>query len=558
MSSIFGRRPWTRRDWLRNTSLAAGAAVLPGCDPDTMGMDAGLDDAGVDGGPPATDAGPGGPLPPRERTYEAFEHGVASGDPLTDAVILWTRVTPGGPDDDPPASLDVSWTIATDQALSDVVASGTETTDATRDWTVKVDATGLSPATTYYYRFASMGADSPLGRTRTAPDGPTDRLRFGIASCSSLAHGFFHAYGMLARRADLDAVIHLGDYIYEYGTLQYGERRAYLPEHEIVSLEDYRARYAQHRREPELAEAHRQHPFIVVWDDHETADNAWSGGAENHQADEGAWADRVAAAVQVYREWMPIRDDAGGEATRLWRTHGYGALCDLVVLDTRVWGREEQASSLTDPAVSDPDRQLLGEDQETWLFEQLRTSTARWKVLAQQVMMGQVSGFPNPDQWDGYPAARERLLSVIQTDAIADVVVLTGDIHSSWAFDLPFDPEDEVAYDPATGEGSYGVELVCPAVSSPGLPEALARAAASFVRNNRSLMFAELSRRGYVVLDLTEARAQADWFFVGDVEDEGDETEEHAGSFATATGASHLTEAMAPAAPRPDAPALAE
>ncbi|MCB9593556.1 MAG: alkaline phosphatase D family protein [Sandaracinaceae bacterium] len=554
MSSTSGSAPWSRREWLLGTSAALGAGVLSGCDdamsPTDAGSDAGTDAAVVD-----TDAGVTGPLPPRERSYATFEHGVASGDPLADAVILWTRITTGMPDAPSPASVDVDWAVATDRELSDVVAMGTATTDASRDWTVKVDAMGLSPATTYYYGFSALGGDSPVGRTRTAPTGAVERVRFGLVSCSSLGHGFFHSYAKLAQRADLDAVIHLGDYIYEYGTGGYGDRREYLPAHEAVSLDDYRERYAQYRREPALAEAHRQHPFIAIWDDHETADNSWSGGAENHDASEGAWADRVTAATQVYREWMPIRDH-DGDPRQLYRKLGYGDLCDLVVLDTRIWGREEQAGSLTDPEVDDPDRQLLGADQEAWLLEQLRGSTARWKVLAQQVMMGELSGFPNPDQWDGYPAARARLLNAIQTDAIEDVFVLTGDIHSSWAFDLPLDPAD-VAYDPTTGAGSLAVEVVVPAVSSPGFPPALARAAAGFIRDNRSLHWAELTRRGYVVLDLTEARAQADWFFVGEVEEEDDGAEDHGASWATASGASHLAEALSPAAPRPDAPPLA-
>lgn len=545
---------FTRRTWLRGAALAATASALPGCDPDDPPpMDAGTD-AGSDAGPPP-DAGSTGPLPPRERTWDTFEHGVASGDPRADAVILWTRVTTGMPGDTVPASVDVEWWIATDRGVADVVATGTVTTDASRDWTVKVDVAGLSPGTTYYYRFGALAAESPVGRTRTAPSGATARLRFAVMSCSSLAHGFFHAYDKVAARADLDAVIHLGDYIYEYGTLEYGSRRAYLPANELLSLDDYRARYAQYRREPPLAEAHRQHPFIAVWDDHETADNSWMGGAENHQPAEGAWADRLAVATQAYREWMPIRDE--GDPAQMWRAFSYGDLCDLVMLDTRIWGREEQASGLTEPEVTDPDRQLLGADQEAWLFERLRTSTARWKVIGQQVMMGAISGFPNPDQWDGYPAARARFLETIRDEPIADVFVLTGDIHSAWAFDLPLDPTDEAAYDPMTGAGSFAVEVVVPAVSSPGLPPALARAADRFVRNNRSLMWAELSRRGYVILDLAEARAQADWFHVGDVEDEADETEDAAASWVTMAGASHLTEAMAPAAPRPDAPPLA-
>jgi len=540
-----------RRDFLRGVAAAGFAAALPGCDgEEPMDADAGPGDSGVvdppDAGPPP------GPIPPRERSYAVFEHGVASGDPRPDSVILWTRVTPGMPGDPDPGAVDVTLEIASDSAFGAIVSTESASTDASRDFTVKVDAAGLEAATTYYYRFTALGETSPVGRTRTAPSGAADRLRLAVCSCSSLGHGFLHGYGKIAARADLDAVIHLGDYIYEYGNLQYGNLREYEPSTEIVALDDYRARFSQYRREPELAEAHRQHPFIVIWDDHETANNSWRGGAQNHDASEGSWSDRLAAATQAYREWMPIRDE--GEPGQLWRRLGYGDLLDLVMVDTRIWGRDEELEGLDSPGIDDPARQLLGADQEAWLIEQLGTSTARWKLIGNQVMLAPITGFANPDQWDGYPAARERLLGAIRDGGVDDVVVLTGDIHSSWAFDLPLDVS---AYDPDTGDGSFGVELVAPAISSPGFPDIGAdRVAMSLMDQNPHLTWAQITRRGYVVLDLDDARMQAEWYFTGDVEDETDTSEMFGKGVSTASGASHLVDAPVPADP-PAAPPLA-
>ena len=530
-----------RRVWLRASTAVGVAALVPGCDaPAPVEGDAGP----ADGGAPVTpDAG--APIPPAPRTYATFEHGVASGDPLPDAVILWTRVTPGMPGEPDPGSIEVSWEIATDAAFASVVASGATSTDASRDFTVKVDATGLAAGTTHYFRFASRGDTSPVGRARTAPSDAIDHLRFAVCSCASLAHGWFHAYRQIAERADLDAVLHLGDYIYEYGTREYGRVRAYEPDHEIVTLDDYRLRYSLYRRDPDLQEAHRQHAFVHVWDDHETANNAYREGAENHQEDEGSWSDRLAFARQAFYEWLPIREDAEG---KLWRKLAFGELVDLIVLDARVWGREEQGS--------EPD-QLLGADQEAWLLDQLRTSSAQWKVVAQQVVMAQWSGFTNEDAWDGYPDARARLFSVLRTESIEDVVVLTGDIHSSWAMDLTEDPTDESAYDPATGQGSLAVEIVTPAVTSPGFLGLLERVAQTIAGNNRHIHWADGAARGYVVLDLKPDRAHADWFHVGDVEAREETGEVHAAAYATETGAKHLEAQAAPAPPRAAAPALA-
>ncbi len=451
-----------------------------------------------------------------------FLHGVASGDPTADAVILWTRVTA------PAGDVEVVWTIASDAGMKAVVDSGAVTTNADRDYTVKIDATGLAAGTTYYYRFAALDEQSPVGRTRTAPTGKVDKLRVGIVSCANFAYGYFAAYRYLAQQ-DVDVVLHLGDYIYEYADGVYGIARECDPLHEVITLDDYRNRYAQYRSDADLQLLHRQHPMVAIWDDHEVADNSWSGGAVNHDPGEGAYADRRAAALQAYLEWLPIR---GGEDGKLYRTMAYGDLADIVVIDTRIVGRDEQAEDSADPALDDPSRSILGAEQEAWLDEELKSSKATYKLIAQQVMMGQLPQFTNTDAWDGYPHARKRLLDTIVDNNIDNVMVLTGDIHSSWAQDVTYDPFDD-AYNPETGEGAVAVEVVCPGVSSPGFPEGLAGLAEGLVKDNPHLVYAELTSRGYVVLDIDEERAEARWFLVDTVETPS--AKEHAG------GVIHMT-----------------
>lgn len=431
-----------------------------------------------------------------------FVHGVASGDPTTDALVLWTRVSTAPPG----APVEVAWEVSSD-GFATRAASGTFVTDEGRDWTVKVDVTGLAAGTRYAYRFTALGETSAVGRARTAPTGSPERMRLGIASCASFPHGYYHGYRALAGQ-ELDAVIHLGDYIYEYGNGEYGDVRAVEPPHETFTLADYRTRYAHYRSDPDLQAVHAAHAFIPAWDDHELTDNSWQGGALNHQPElEGDYVDRRMAAAQAYREWMPIRDHLDGH---IYRRLTFGDLVDLYMLDTRLIGRDQQYDE-GGPSLEDPARQLLGAAQEAWLAAELPASTARWKLVGQQVMMGQLPQFLNPDAWDGYPAARARFFDLIEQQAVRDVVVLTGDIHSSWAMDLARDPTDEAAYDPATGRGSLAVELVTPGITSPGLPPALADGALGLVAGNRHLKFAELSRRGFIVLELERERLEAAW-----------------------------------------------
>jgi alkaline phosphatase D len=485
-----------------------------------------------------------------QATDPVFRHGVASGDPLVDRVILWTRVTPRAPT----GSATVSWQVARDATFRQVVSRGETQTGAARDFTVKVDAAGLQPGTTYYYRFESLGARSAIGRARTLPRDGVSRLRLGVVSCSNLPQGYFNAYACLARRADLDAVLHLGDYIYEYANEQYGDGtrlgRIPSPNKEMVALQDYRDRHAQYKADPDSQEIHRQHPFIVVWDDHEFTNNAWSGGAQNHSVDEGDWRVRRAAAAQAYYEWMPIREGAQTKQSRIYRTFRFGDLATLFMLDTRVVGRDEQAAREDTTTIESPGRQLLGPEQEGWLAEQMVTSVrnqATWNLLGQQVMFAPqtASGVRagNPDSWDGYRASRSRVFDMIERAKLGNLAVLTGDVHSSWAYDLPRDPF--AGYDRATGKGSLGVEFAGTSVSSPsslGSGPDGEKQLAGILAARPHLHYADGRYRGYFILDLTRERLQADFYRVATILDRTT-AEKFEKGFISESGRNHLIEA---------------
>ena len=497
-----------------------------------------------------------------------FEHGVASGDPLPDRVILWTRVTP----DVAKAAVVATYVVATDPALTQVVLRGTAKTNPARDYTVKVDAIGLRPNTTYYYQFKSEGATSPVGRTKTLPVGPTSSLRMAVVSCSNHAYGYFNAYGRIAQRADLDLVMHLGDYLYEYGNGQYGTARTTEPLNEIVTLADYRARHAQYKRDADSQAMHRQHPLVAIWDDHETANNSNKTGAENHQpATEGEWNTRVAMALQAYYEWMPVRPVDTTQPRKNNRAYAYGDLADLIMLEERLNGRSEQLLTAThatplgagfaqsDPGYSDPTRTMLGMEEEAWLADRLRTTPARWKMLGQGVMFAQLKGvgaanaagggfFLNSDQWDGYQPARNRIYDVLKGDAthpsVSNVVVLTGDIHSSWAADLTQDPNNPDVttggYNPATGEGSKAVEFVGTSVSSPGVDSDTTGQIAGALRAfNPHFKYINLIRRGYLLVDVNPQRVVGEWWHL-DTALSPSNIETFAVAFEVQSGTNHL------------------
>lgn len=470
----------------------------------------------------------------------AFQHGVASGDPLTNRVILWTRVTPPAP----VSVINVTCVVATDPALTKVVATGTAKTNPARDYTVKFDPVNLQPGTTYYYQFTALGQKSPIGRTRTLPTGSAERVRIAVTSCSNHAAGYFNAYRRIAERADLDLVIHLGDYLYEYGPDIFGSLRTPAPAKEILTLADYRQRHAQYKRDPDCQEVHRQHPFICIWDDHEIANDSWIGGAENHtEGAEGTWVDRVNVGTQAYYEWMPVRIPDASQRRKQERAFLIGNLIDLVMLEERLSARSKQLpNNVNVPglgpgfvqigAFADPARTLLGAEQEAWLAARLRASSATWKFIGQGVMFTPaklVAGardagggvFFNSDQWNGYEPARDRVFDIFKgnatTPAVNNCVVLTGDIHSSWVSDLTQDPNNPFAYTPSTGAGSSAVEFVGTSVSSPGLNDP-GNAIAGYLRSqNPHIKHIDLNQRGYMLLDATPQRVVCEHWFVDTV-----------------------------------------
>lgn len=439
-----------------------------------------------------------------------FYHGVASGDPLEDRVIIWTKVSP----DEPLDEIEVQWRMALDTAMTEVVANGSFVTDANRDYTVKVDVEALDPNTFYYYDFNALGAFSLRGRTKTLP-AETDQIRLAVMSCSNYEYGYFNAYKYLAERNDIDLVLHLGDYIYEYETGGYSafiDGRNHEPEEETISLDDYRTRYSHYRLDPDLRAAHQQYPWVTVWDDHESANDAWKDGAQNHDDSEGPWGERLANSKQAYYEWLPVR---GNPDQPLFRSFDLGGLVKLAMLDTRIHGRDEQVGA-TSPEISSPDRTLLGEDQKTWLDEEISGSDATWNVLGQQVMVAplEILGNPlNPDQWDGYLADRNWLYDLLQTEAPGQAVVLTGDIHTAWANEIPL-----ANYDHSAQTGSAGVEFVVSSVTSPGIDGI---PAGLVTQTNPHVQWVNLEEHGFCVIEFTPDKVQGDWIFVNELNAQG-------------------------------------
>ncbi|MEV6559187.1 alkaline phosphatase D family protein [Nocardia sp. NPDC051756] len=502
---------------------------------------------------------------PARATGGVFRHGVASGDPLPGGVILWTRVTvseEAAPGSGAGESASVRWEVAADEGFGSVAAAGNVTATADSDHTVKVDVSGLAPGTVYFYRFSALGETSATARTRTAPaisDSP-ERLRLGIVSCANWEAGYFGAYRHLAARTDLDAIVHLGDYIYEYGRGKYGGRngtvRPHEPANETVSLADYRIRHAQYKTDPDLLNLHARQPFICTWDDHESADNSWSGGANNHDpATEGDWQDRRAASAQAYLEWMPVRAKGSGADVQIYRRLRFGTLAELSMLDLRSYRDQEAKPGAGWREADNPARTITGKAQMDWLTAGLTSAPVRWKLVGNSVMIAPLVfpplepattaaitaalGVPqsgltvNGDQWDGYTADRQRLFRAITEQQVSDVVFLTGDIHSSWAADLPVDAANYPAGVTA------GAEFVVPSITSTSIGDLLklnsAPIAESIKGINRHLRYVELDSHGYGVLEVTPEQTQMDWFYLIDVTDPNSAVR-HATSLAVRSG----------------------
>ncbi|MEO0466063.1 MAG: alkaline phosphatase D family protein [Pseudomonadota bacterium] len=521
---------------------------------------------------PGARRGASGEYDPFELTYEGdvtFEHGVASGDPLPDAVILWTRVTRtsgAGP-------IPVSWTVFEGGPDGDVVSTGYEQTTPARDDTVKVDVDGLKAGTEYHFKFAVAGTggeiNSPMGRTKTAPAKDSDdALRFVFISCSNYPFGYFNAYREIARQDDLDAIIHLGDYFYEYGVDGYGGSagegigRRHEPITEIVTLDDYRTRHAQYKADADLQAAHATAPWLCTWDDHESTNNSYRTGAQNHNPEnnEGDWTERRQKAVQAYLEWMPVRDPKPGRAREaIYRRFEFGTVATVFCLESRLTGRSDEISWLAELSgvepvqlplkamstmarVQDDGRTMLGQEQENWLADGLEASVeqgTQWQVLANQVVMARVvppafnqtltdeqidglgEGFgrlmvdfsvlrmpSNLDAWDGFPAARARLYDGAE-QAGARLVTLTGDTHTAWANTLR-----------DVNGNQRGVEFGCTSVTSPGMGTwfpGVDDLGAQFVDANPEVDYHDPHGNGFTLLTLTPSGVRADFVKVSTI-----------------------------------------
>lgn len=516
-------------------------------------------------------------------TQADFLHGVASGDPLQDKVILWTRLTPV----DFSAPLKVTWEIATDDQFKQNLKTGTVQTTKTDDFTVKVDATGLQAGTTYYYRFRFGTKVSPVGQTKTLPV-TTNKVSFAVCSCSNYPAGYFYVYREMAKQ-NVDVVIHLGDYIYEYGADGYATEDAAklgrtLPSDnnkEIIKLDDYRKRYALYRQDKDLQAVHQRHPFIVIWDDHELANDTWREGAENHQNNEGPFLERKLAALQAYFEWMPIRPVSSTDHLNIYRQFNFGSLVQLTMLDTRIIARDKQleykdymiASGLDaqkfQADLTDPKRTLMGYTQRDWLVDKLQQSTATWNVVGQQVLMskmwipaellaslGQItSGGTSSDTLAKMTAQITELVTLklrleqgdptLTVQEKARVTTLVPYNLDAWD---GYYAEREFLYDKLaefnkkiivlagdthnawtsylySQKGEYiGVELATSSVSSPGLEKYLSipltqlqQFEFAFTTLIDELAFCNLNQRGYLMVTLDDKQVLSDWIFVDSI-----------------------------------------
>ncbi|GAB3075880.1 alkaline phosphatase D family protein [Corynebacterium aquatimens] len=503
----------------------------------------------------------GFPMPPAPAPapYAPFMHGVASGDPVPDSVIIWTRVTVSPeamPGSGKGAPVDVRWQIATDRSFANVVRSGTYRATAETDHTVKIDPKGLKPQTTYYYRFIWGREVSPVGTTHTAPAFNADIAKYNMAvtSCANYEAGYFTAYDHMAglmEKGEIDLVVFLGDYIYEYGTGGYAGRsgvsRPHWPAHEIVSLADYRIRYGRYRTDPHLQRAHAAGPWVVVWDDHETANNSWKGGAENHtEGKEGQWKVREDYGQRAYYEWLPVRGVRPSAGGHIYRSYRFGNLLQLTMMDLRTY-RDKQPPVIG-KLKDDPNRSILGTEQFGWLRRQVESATTRWNVMGNSVMISpmeivrlpetnqhnqlvnqmfaELSGpggglAVNTDIWDGYRSDRAKLLEILSRTKPYNLF-LTGDIHSEWANSIQHKGRE------------IGCEMVCTSISSANVDDVLSQTLKTYFpevnpitdtmtqvikKVNPWVNHVNFSWHGYGVARLTNHNVTMDFYRVSNIED---------------------------------------
>jgi len=431
-----------------------------------------------------------------------FYHGVASGDPTANAVMIWTKISPEWHE-----TVQVNWQIASDSSMTNILQEGKTNTDSSRNYTVKVDVQNLQPGQFYYYRFTALGKNSLVGRTKTLAGPDDDReIKLAFASCSNYAWGYFNSYALMAKDS-LDAIIHLGDYIYEHEPQVYNSgdpNREHLPAKELISLTDYRTRYSQYRLDPDLIEAHRMHPFITVWDDHEFANNTWKSGAGNHQENEGDWSTRFEAAKKAYYEWMPVREQ-GNE--QLYRSFEFGNNVKLLMLDTRIEGRDEQVYDEKTFAL-DTSRKMISEEQFKWIESQLSDKHS-WNIFGNQVLFSSTKvyfsgskGELYADGWAAYPHQQKRMMELIS--AYPNTFFVTGDFHSS--FYIPFD----YFSDKSKSLNTF-IEVVVPSISAGNYDEDFGIDTAEIYRKyylngNPNMLFADVVHHGYVKLILGKSK----------------------------------------------------
>ena len=533
----------SRRDFIKVVSSGAVATTLTAC---------GSDDTNT-----VTDA--------------SFEHGVASGDPTQTQVIIWTRVTTEA------SYVDVSWQVSATEDFSSIEQSGTFATDTSRDFTVKVDVQNLNPNTQYYYRFMVGEASSIVGITQTLPEGSVDKASMAVVSCANYPAGYFNVYKEILeqhQKASFDVVLHLGDYIYEYGAGGYAsEDAAALGREpskgtECITLDDYRKRYAQYRQDEDLQALHAALPMIAIWDDHELANDAWKEGAENHQNNEGSFNDRRAAAAAAWTEWLPVRENTFSSML-IYRQFAFGDLINLMMLDTRLVGRDQPLDyfSLDAPTMEaigglvaqsrSTERELLGTEQLAWLMNAFNQE-AKWNVLGQQVLMSRMelpssvmlamfqlftatdeqkmdallavnnalaSYLADPssdtvklpynlDAWDGYYVERERVYEIAKASS-GNFVCLAGDTHNAWTSELK-----DVSNNPV------GVEFATSSVSSPGLEEYLALEPVAIAQMEYTLpnlvselQWTDIKQRGFMRVTFTPEKAESTWYMLSTIKD---------------------------------------
>ncbi|KAE9988944.1 hypothetical protein EG327_003157 [Venturia inaequalis] len=525
-----------------------------------------------------------------------FTHGVASGDPYSNSVILWTRISPQLGNDKSNVTVEgtaamysheteqylkassrricVQYRVGTDKNVTSTVDSGIAYTTSDIDFTIKVEAKNLKPFTLYYYQFNVCGSSnkSPIGRTKTSPTADDDVSQIGVAvySCSQYQNGYFNAYGNSARKDNVDYVIHLGDYIYESTKGKLGQDpRATNPSRETITLYDYRTRIAQHRTDLDLLLSHQQFAWIATWDDHEVANNGYRDGFSNMNNTESSFLkyggvsvdQRKMNAVRAYFEWMPIRQVELDDNLRIWRTFSMGKLLDLVMLDTRNYDRSITTLDYNNEYIydisNDAGRSLMGSRQENWFYRTLSDSSSRgatWRIIGNQIIFSRINitswfgTFENPfngDQWDGYMANRNRTLKHLYDNEIGNNIFLAGDSHANWVSDLVW--LDEEDYDTQTGANAIGAEFAGTAVTSSGFGGTISSAnaqAQKLVEDNVELKWNEGYYRGYFELQISPKEVKASYFGCPTVATRNP-YEIPLANFTVAVGANHLSRPIA-------------